>query len=74
MPEEVQRLVEVMRGVNPVWDLEKWLADQATMSLELIAIDLSREKVVIEQRLHRLEAIGRRLEVLDNQDTDPFPT
>ncbi len=42
------------------------------MSLELIAIDLSREKVVIEQRLHRLEAIGRRLEILDNQDTDPF--
>ena len=72
MPEEVQRLVEVMRGVNPVWDLEKWLTDQATMSLELIAIDLSREKVVIEQRLHRLEAIGRRLEILDNQDTDPF--
>jgi len=72
MPEEVQRLVEVMRGVNPGWDLEKWLADQANMALELITIDLSREKVSIQQRLHRLEAIGRRLDVLDTQDADPF--
>jgi len=72
MPEEVQRLVEVMSGINPEWDLEKWLSDQANMALELITIDLTRERMVIEQRLHRLEAIGRRLNVLDNQDTDPF--
>ena len=72
MPEEVQRLVEVMSGVNPEWSLEKWLADQADMAIELITIDLTRERMAIEQRLHRLEAIGRRLNVLDNQDTDPF--
>jgi hypothetical protein len=42
------------------------------MALELITIDLSREKVSIQQRLHRLEAIGRRLDVLDTQDADPF--
>ena len=72
MPEMVQRLVEVMRGVNPTWSLEKWLTEQAALALELISIDLSREKVIIEQRLHRLEAIGRRLDVLDDQDNDPF--
>ena len=72
MPEMVQRLVEVMRGVNPTWGLEKWLTEQAALALELISIDLSREKVIIEQRLHRLEAIGRRLDVLDDQDNDPF--
>ena len=26
MPEEVQRLTEVMRGVNPEWRLEEWLS------------------------------------------------
>jgi len=72
MPEEVQRLVEVMIGVNPEWDLGKWLSDQANMALDLITVDLTRERMAIEQRLHRLEAIGRRLNVLDNQDTDPF--
>jgi len=72
MPEEVQRLVEVMIGVNPEWDLGKWLSDQANMALELITVDLTRERMAIEQRLHRLEAIGRRLNVLDNHDTDPF--
>jgi len=72
MPEEVQRLVEVMSGVNPEWDLETWLTSQANMALELMTVDLSRERIIIEQRLHRLEAIGRRLNVLDNQDADPF--
>lgn len=72
MPEEVQRLVEAMSGVNPEWNLGTWLSDQANMALELITIDLTRERLAIEQRLHRLEAIGRRLNVLDNQDTDPF--
>ena len=62
MPEEVQRLVEVMNGINPEWRLEKWLSEQANMTLELITADLGREKLAIEQRLHRLEAIGRRLD------------
>ena len=36
LPEEVQRLFEVMSGINPEWQLEKWLSEQALMSLELI--------------------------------------
>ena len=72
MPEEVQRLVEVMNGINPEWRLEKWLSEQANMTLELITADLGREKLTIEQRLHRLEAIGRRLDPLEDHDSDPF--
>ena len=72
LPEEVQRLFEVMSGINPEWQLGKWLSEQALMSLELISADLSREKRVIEQRLHRLQALGRRLEVSNLQQGDPF--
>lgn len=72
LPEEVQRLFEVMSGINPEWQLEKWLSEQALMSLELISADLTREKRVIEQRLHRLQALGRRLEVSGLQEGDPF--
>jgi len=28
MPAEVQRLTEIMRGVNPDWSLEEWLSEQ----------------------------------------------
>lgn len=72
LPEEVQRLFEVMSGINPEWQLSKWLSEQALMSLELISADLSREKRVIEQRLHRLHALGHRLEVSNLQQGDPF--
>ncbi|MBT5391222.1 MAG: hypothetical protein HOL22_02635 [Euryarchaeota archaeon] len=72
MPEEVQRLVAVMSGINPEWGLDEWLSEQANMALDLINADLSREKLVLEQRLHRLEAIGHRLNVLDNQESDPY--
>ena len=72
LPEEVQRLFEVMSGINPEWQLEKWLSEQALMSLELISADLTREKRVIEQRLHRLQALGRRLEVTTPLEGDPF--
>ena len=72
LPEEVQRLFEVMSGINPEWQLGKWLSEQALMSLELISADLGREKRVIEQRLHRLQALGHRLEVSNLQEGDPF--
>tara|TARA_B110000444_G_scaffold103036_1_gene97294 strand:- start:25256 stop:25903 length:648 start_codon:yes stop_codon:yes gene_type:complete len=72
MPEEVQRLAEVMNGINPDWQLGKWLSEQANMSLELISSDLAREKRVIEQRLHRLQALGRRIEIHEGQGEDPF--
>lgn len=71
MPEEVQRLTEIMRGVNPEWRLEEWLSEQASTMLELIQADLHRERMVIEQRLHRLQAIQGRFNDSEDSDTDP---
>tara|TARA_B100000767_G_scaffold187142_1_gene174550 strand:+ start:2359 stop:3021 length:663 start_codon:yes stop_codon:yes gene_type:complete len=72
MPEEVQRLCEIMQSVNPKWQLETWLVEQASMSLQLLSMDLSREQVAVEQRLHRLTNIAERLEPKQNEETDPL--
>ena len=71
MPDEVQRLVEIMHGVNPDWNLEDWLSEQASSMLELIHADLHRERLVIEQRLHRLQAIQGRFEKEATHDIHP---
>ena len=61
MPEEIQRLCGVMSGLDPMWTLEAWLKQQATMAMELISSDIAREKKISEQRLKRLEDIAKRL-------------
>lgn len=71
MPAEVQRLTEIMRGVNPDWSLEAWLSEQANAMLELVQSDLNRERMVIEQRLHRLQAIQHRFQDGEEKDSDP---
>ena len=71
MPDEVQRLVEIMHGVNPDWNLEGWLSEQASSMLELIHADLHRERLVVEQRLHRLQAIQGRFEKETAHDIHP---
>lgn len=72
MPAEVQKLADTMLGVNPAWDVQNWLVEQATLAMDLLEIDLNREKLMIEQRVRRLEDLGRRLESnhqpLTNQD------
>ena len=62
MPSEVHQLADAMLGVNPQWNVHDWLVEQANMAMDLLAIDLLREKVVIDQRLQRLDDLGRRLE------------
>jgi hypothetical protein len=71
MPEEVQRLIQVMLGLNPDWNLENWLVTQANMSLDLVAVDLARERLSLEQRIHRLKALERRVESTDELEKDP---
>ena len=61
MPEEIQRLCGVMSGLDPMWTLEAWLKQQATMAMELISSDIAREKKISEQRLKRLEDIAKSL-------------
>ena len=73
MPAEVQRLTEIMRGVNPDWKLEAWLSEQANAMLELVQADLHRERMVIEQRLHRLQAIQQRFHDDEGAESDSDP-
>ncbi|MBE54168.1 MAG: hypothetical protein CMB00_02820, partial [Euryarchaeota archaeon] len=62
MPAEVRQLADAMLGVNPQWSVHDWLVEQANLSMDLLALDLLREKVMIDQRLQRLDDLGRRLE------------
>lgn len=71
MPPEVQRLAEIMQSIDPQWSIEAWLIDQANMSLDLVNHDLARERLAVEQRLHRLENITRRLEP-EEAEKDPM--
>ena len=77
MPEEIQRLCGVMSGLDPLWTLENWLKEQAKMAMELISLDIAREKKSSEQRLKRLEDIAKRLnpnaaELIDSQQRNLF--
>jgi hypothetical protein len=71
MPDEIQRLCEVMSGVDPLWTLENWLKEQAGMTLEIISADISREKTIAEQRIKRLKDIANRLNPESNEFIDP---
>nr|ADD93209.1 hypothetical protein [uncultured archaeon MedDCM-OCT-S08-C282] len=74
MPAEVRQLADAMLGVNPQWNVHDWLVEQANLSMDLLALDLLREKVMIDQRLQRLDDLGRRLESnekSDHLDEDP---
>ncbi len=62
MPAEVRQLSDAMLGVNPNWNVHDWIIEQANMTMDLLALDLLREKIVIDQRLQRLDDLGRRLE------------
>jgi len=68
MPAEVRQLSDAMLGVNPNWNVHDWIVEQANMTMDLLALDLLREKVVIDQRLQRLDDLGRRLETEASTD------
>ncbi len=61
MPEVVQRLIDVMIGINPEFSFEDWLEQKANEDLNLLSSDIERERRQIEQRLHRLNNITYRL-------------
>jgi len=65
----VARLVDTMAGVDPEWTLEAWLQEAAEQHLDLVESDLARERLRLEQRLHRLEAVQRRM--TDEDETGP---
>jgi hypothetical protein len=61
LPDSVARLWETMLRLDPQWDLSKWLDERATEELELVEVHLGRERLRLEQRLHRIEALVKRL-------------
>jgi hypothetical protein len=73
MPAEVRQLSDAMLGVNPNWNVHDWIVEQANMTMDLLALDLLREKVVIDQRLQRLDDLGRRLEPEDSTKEQDDP-
>ncbi|MBL6732505.1 MAG: hypothetical protein ISP82_06120 [Candidatus Poseidoniaceae archaeon] len=61
MPAEIQRLCEVMMGIDPHWELESWLKQQASASLDIISSELEVELKTAEQRIKRITDIKERL-------------
>ena len=61
MPLAVKRLVDTMIGINPDFEIEDWLIQKANEDLALIELDIERERKQLEQRIHRLESLAKRL-------------
>ena len=61
LPESVARLWETMLRLAPSWDISTWLDERANEELQLVEGQLGRERLRLEQRLHRLETLAKRL-------------
>lgn len=61
MPLAVKRLVDTMIGIDPNFEIEDWLIRKANEDLALIELDIERERKQLEQRIHRLESLAKRL-------------
>jgi hypothetical protein len=61
LPESVARLWETMLRLDPSWDFPTWLDERANEELQLVEGQLGRERLRLEQRLHRLETLAKRL-------------
>ena len=62
LPDSVARLWETMLRLDPSWDISEWLDKRATEELELVESHLGRERLRLEQRLHRIETLVKRFQ------------
>lgn len=62
LPEPVRRMAEVMHGLDPEWNINTWLTQQAEQTLALLRHDLKRERLLLEQRKFRLDDLTSRIE------------
>lgn len=62
LPEPVRRMAEVMHGLDPEWNINTWLTQQAEQTLALLRHDLKRERLLLEQRKFRLDDLASRIE------------
>ena len=60
LPLAVKRLIDVMAGVDPNFEIEDWLIKKANEDLALLDLDIERERIQLEQRIHRLESLAKR--------------
>ena len=61
MPPVVKRLTDAMLGIDPNFDIEDWLVKKANEDLATLELDIQRERLQLEQRIHRLESLAKRL-------------
>ena len=61
LPESVAQLWETMLRLDPSWDIAAWLDERASDELQLVEGQLGRERLRLEQRLHRIETLAKRL-------------
>ena len=61
MPKAVKQLVDAMIGIEPDFKIEEWLTKKANQDLALLKLDIQRERLQLEQRIHRLELLAKRL-------------
>ena len=61
LPLAVKRLADIMLGIDANFDIEDWLIKKANDDMVLIELDIERERIQVEQRLHRLEALAKRM-------------
>ena len=62
LPEVLERLCDAMHGLDQDWNLEVWLIKKAEDEIELLKMDLERERIKLEQKIHRVDSIANRLE------------
>ena len=61
LPDSLVRLWDTMLRIDPTWDLSGWLEERADEELELVEAHLGRERLRLEQRLHRIETLVKKL-------------
>ena len=61
LPDSLVRLWDTMLRIDPTWDLTSWLEERADEELELVEAHLGRERLRLEQRLHRIETLVKKL-------------
>jgi hypothetical protein len=61
LPDELQRLWDTMLRLDPDWDMYEWLTERANEEMKIINANLGREKMRLEQRIARLEALANRI-------------
>ncbi len=62
LPDELQRLWDTMLRLDPDWDMYEWLTERANEEMKIINANLGREKMRLEQRIARLEALANRID------------